>query len=337
MGIYVTIEFFEKIDDVVRHGLNPYLALKYLFYSLPQIFFQILPVAFLIAALLALGLMSRSGELMAIKASGISLYRITSVLLTMAFLFSIFTFACYEIILPRSNQQAAYYKNIIEGKKVSQNLRQNRIWLWSEKNNMLNIQLMDQERQEARGIALFELDRRFQLVRRIDAQRGAYHEGNWYLYNGIERAFQRNNPMKVTFREFECEIFPIQERFEDIFALQKQPDEMNYRELSKYIERLKEVGYNVNTYLVDLHMKISVPFITFIMTLIGLPFAVKVDKSAKLFSVGLGLAISFIYWLIFYIGVSLGRTGLISPLIAVWLGNFIFTGLGGFLYLRMPT
>ena len=122
LGIYIIVEFFEKIDDVVKRGIASITMLRYLFYSLPQIFFQILPVAFLIAVLLILGLMSRNGELMAIKASGISLYRATSVLLTIALIFSAFTFVCQELILPSSNQSAVYYKKIIEGKKPGKNL-----------------------------------------------------------------------------------------------------------------------------------------------------------------------------------------------------------------------
>ena len=337
LGIYIIVEFFEKIDDVVKRGIASITMLRYLFYSLPQIFFQILPVAFLIAVLLILGLMSRNGELMAIKASGISLYRATSVLLTIALIFSAFTFVCQELILPSSNQSAIYYKKIIGGKKPGKNLRQNRIWFWGSENRIFNIQLMDAKHQEVRGITFFKLDSQFHMVLRVDAERGVYRHGRWYLYNGIERSFKADNFRKVAFREFEEEVFPIPEQFGDIFALQKQPEEMTYQELSKYVERLLGAGYRADKYLVDLHTKISMPFIIFIMTLIGISFAVKIDKSARLFNVGLGLLISFIYWIISNVGISLGHIGFFPPILAAWLGNVIFLFLGAYLFITIPT
>ena len=107
LGIYMIVEFFEKIDDVVKRGVASIIMLKYLFYSIPKIFFQILPVAFLIAVLLILGLMSRNGELMAIKASGISLYRITSVLLATAFVFSAIQSSSLLVILLFLNKRVS--------------------------------------------------------------------------------------------------------------------------------------------------------------------------------------------------------------------------------------
>jgi len=337
LGIYVIVEFFEKIDDVVKRGIASIIMLKYLFYSLPKIFFQILPVAFLIAVLLILGLMSRNGELMAIKASGISLYRVTSVLLAIALIFSVVTFICQEVILPGSNQAASYYKKIINGKKPGKNLRQNRIWFWGSGNRVFNIQFMDAKRQEARGVTFFKLDSQFHIVHRVDAKRAVYRHDKWYLYNGVERFFSGDNFKKVTFQEFERKHFTIPEGFEDIFAMQKQPEEMTYQELSKYIERLQGAGYRADKYLVDLYTKISMPFIIFIMTLIGVSFAVKIDKSARLFNVGLGLLISFICWIISTVGISLGHIGLFPPIVAAWLGNVIFLLLGAYLFVTIST
>ena len=337
LGIYMIVEFFEKIDDVVKRGISAITMVKYLFYSVPKIFFQILPVAFLIAVLLILGLMSRNGELMAIKASGISLYRVTSVLLATAFIFCAVTFFCQEVILPGSNQAAIYYKRIIDGKKPGKNLRQNRIWFWGSGNRVFNIQLMDAKRQEVRGVTFYQLDAQFQMVHRVDAKRAVYRNDTWYLYNGVERFFSGDGFKKVTFQEFEQKQFTIPEGFEDIFAMQKQPEEMTYQELLKYIERLQGAGYRVDKYLVDLHTKISMPFIIFIMALIGVSFAVKIDKSGRLFNVGLGLLISFICWIVTTIGISLGHMGLFPPMVAAWIGNVLFLMLGAYLFVTIPT
>jgi len=337
LGIYLIIEFFEKLDDVVKSGFTSGYVLKYLGYSVPGIFFQILPVAFLLAVLLTLGLMSRNRELLAIKAGGISLYRTTSVLLIIAALVCAFSFICQETILTRSNQLAVYYKSVMEGKSPRKDVRQSQTWFWISKDRVFNIRLVNKELQEIHGIILFELDSRFRIIRRVDAQRGDYRNGIWCFYHGVERIFSPDNFLKMTYREFEKEPFPISERFEDVFALQKLPEEMTYQELSHYIERLKEAGYRTDKYLVDLHAKVSMACITFIMALIGISFAVKIDRSARLFNIGLGLLISFIYWVIFYICISLGHTGAIPPILAAWLGNLIFLCFGTYLFITIPT
>lgn len=348
LGIYVIIEFFERLDDVIKSGFTSGYALKYLGYSVPGILFQILPVAFLLAVLLTLGLMSRNRELLAIKAGGISLYRTASVILIIAAFVCALSFICQETILTRSNQLAIYYKSVMEGKNPRKDARQSQTWFWisqgrgknprhSSKERVFNIRLVNKELQEIHGIILFELDSRFRIIRRVDAQRGDCRNGIWCFYHGVERIFSPDNFSKMTYREFEKEPFPIPERFEDVFALQKLPEEMTYQELSQYIERLKEAGYRTDKHLVDLHAKISMACITFIMTLIGISFAVKIDRSARLFNIGLGLLISFIYWVIFYISISLGHAGAIPPILAAWLGNLIFLCFGAYLFMTIPT
>jgi len=336
LGIYTIIEFFEKIDDVIKSGTSLGYMLRYLFYSLPATFFQLLPVAFLIAGLLTLGVMSRNRELLAMKAAGISLYRATAGILLMAALLSAFSFICQETVLIKSNQLASYYKKLMEGKNPGQRLSEGRIWFW-EKTRLFNIQLVNPQLNEVRGIIMFELDPQFRIIRRIDAQRGSCRNGIWYLEHGIERIFSPNDFSKMTFQEFDQKAISLPEQFEDIFALQKLPEEMSYQELSRYIGRLREAGYNVDRYLVDLHTKISTPFITFIIALIGVSFAVKVDRSGRLFNIGLGLLISFIYWVIFYLSISLGRAGALPPILAAWLGNLVFLGLGIYLLMTIPT
>ncbi|MEW5801829.1 MAG: LPS export ABC transporter permease LptG [bacterium] len=337
IGIYSIIEFFEKIDDVGKssHGIG--YALKYLYYSMPQILLQILPVAFLIAVLLTLSLLSRNRELLAIKAGGISLYRASYALLVIAALVCALSFVFRETILTRSNQMALYYQNLMAGKKPGKSLKKSQTWFWGSKKRIFNVQLVNAEFQEIHGIIFFELDSQFHVIRRVDAQRGAYRHGTWYFYHGIERTFGPDRLSKISFREFEQATFPIPEPFEDLFSLQKLPEEMTYQELSQYIERLQEAGYRTNKYRVDLHSKISMSFITFIMALIGISFAVKIDRSARLFNIGLGLLISFLYWVVFFISVSLGHAGAIPPVLAAWLGNAIFFCFALYLFMTIPT
>ncbi len=337
-GVYLVIDFFEKIDNIIKYSISPLVLLKYIFFSLPQVFFLLLPVAMLIAVLLTLGIMSRNNELLALKAGGISLYRASLPLLIIALVFSGLSFFCNEMLLPKSNQLANYYRKIIEGEKVIQSSGRDQIWFWGGENDIINVQLADLERKEVWGIKLFQLSPHFQLIRRIDAERGFSRDGVWYLYNGVERVFNQDEQLKGNqFRKFQQEAISLPVRFKDIFLLQKQPQEMCYQELSKYIKRLPGMGYMVEKYKVDLYSKISIPFIIFVMTLVGVSFSIKIEKSARLLNIGMGVFISFLYWVVFYLSISMGHAGLSPPILSAWFGNIIFLTLGGYLFYRMPT
>ena len=76
--IYVIVVFLQKINVFHRYQAPFYLIFEYLFYKLPEVVFQwTLPYAVLLSVLLTLGALSRHSEITALKAGGISLYRIT--------------------------------------------------------------------------------------------------------------------------------------------------------------------------------------------------------------------------------------------------------------------
>ena len=108
---------------------------------------------------------------------------------------------------------------------------------------------------------------------------------------------------------------------------------MSYTQLSRYVDDLRTSGFNAIPYAVALQRKVSFPFVTVIMTLIAVPFAVTTGRRGALYGVGVGIVLALGYWLLFSLFAAIGTAGLISPPLAAWAPNIMFTA--GALYLIM--
>lgn len=122
---------------------------------------------------------------------------------------------------------------------------------------------------------------------------------------------------------------PLSKKPEDLRNIERLANEMNYRELTKYVKKLKGEGYAASRYSVDLHSKISFPLVSIIMVMIGIPFALRSGRHGGIaIGVGLSVIIGFSYWVVFAVNSSLGYNSIIPPFVAAWFTNFIFTGFG---------
>jgi len=112
---------------------------------------------------------------------------------------------------------------------------------------------------------------------------------------------------------------------------------MNYRQLRGYIDELQTSGFNIVPYAVALQRKISFPFVTVIMTLIAVPFAVTTGRRGALYGIGAGIVIAIAYWLLFSIFAAIGTAGLLGPVLAAWAPNVLFFAGAAYLLLTVRT
>jgi lipopolysaccharide export system permease protein len=119
---------------------------------------------------------------------------------------------------------------------------------------------------------------------------------------------------------------------EDITQQSKTPDEMNFADLTKRIEQLKENGVDTTKWEVDRQFKVSFAFTNLIVVLFGLPLVVMKSKGGLSFGAGMGIFVIFIYYAFIKFGMSMGYNGVMSPMVAAWMGNVLFS-VGGILLL----
>jgi len=326
--IYVIVLFLQKMDLIIKYQAPFYLIFEYLLYRIPEVIFQwILPYAVLLATLLTLGTLSRHSEITAMKAGGISLYRIISPLLFLVFLISICSFLGNEYLVPYTNQRTQYLLDVKVRKEQPSGFFKNyKIWYRSDQ-RIFNIQLVDPQKKVLKGFTLYQFDNRFRCTQRIDAREAKWINGKWKFSEGAIRDFDAGGSIQMTpFREME---FSLTENWETFQTIERQSKEMSYSELRTYIQKIQSAGYDATRYLVDLYAKHSYPLLNLIMVLISVPFALKTGRSGGVaLSIGMSVMIGFAYGVTFYIFLSFGKSGVLSPFLSSWIPTLLF-GLAG--------
>lgn len=326
--IYIIVLFFQRVNLFVKYQAPFYLIFEYLLYKIPEVTFQwTLPYAVLLATLLTLGILSRNNEITAMKAGGVSFYRIALPLLLLALLISLISFLGNESLVPVTNQKTQYLLDVKVRKEHPSSFFKNyKIWYHSGR-RIFNIQLLDPGKKTLKGVTLYQFDNNFYCTRRIDAREAKWIDGKWQFYEGTIRDFDNSGSIRMTsFKEME---FLLPENWESFQQIERPSEEMSFTELRTYIEKIQSAGYDATRYLVDLYSKLSYSLLNLIMVLIGIPFALKTGRSGGVaLSIGISVIIGFAYGVTFYIFLSFGKSGVLSPLLSSWTPTFLF-GLAG--------
>ena len=112
---------------------------------------------------------------------------------------------------------------------------------------------------------------------------------------------------------------------------------MTAAELRRYVNELSASGINVLSQSVELQRKFAFPLVTFVMTLLAIPFGVSAGRRGALYGIGLGIAIALSYWLLSSVFIAIGKAGVLTPLMAAWTPNIIVLACAAYLVLTART
>ena len=330
--IFFVVELFERINTIIVNKAPFYVILEYFLYKIPPFVAQTLPFATLLAALITLGILARNNEVVAMKAHGVSTYRIMFPLFVLAGAITALIFICNETIVPYTARKASYIWSVKVKKEEERAFFQlNKIWYRGE-NAIYNIRLLEPKKNILQGVTIYYFDEAFNLRQRLDAREAHWTGNGWTFYKVAIRAFLPDGEVRTEM--YAEKDIPIPERPEDFKKGMQDPNEMTYGELKEYVERLKSDGYDPTRYVVELHKKVSFPFLTLIMVLMGSPLALAASHGRGggiAQGVGISLVIGFIYWVVFAISIAMGYAGTFPPFIAAWAPNIFFGLIGGFI------
>jgi len=330
--IFFIVELFERINAIIVNKAPFYVILEYFLYKIPPFLAQTLPFSTLLAALITLGVLARNNEVVAMKAHGVSTYRIMFPLLVLAAAVTAFIFLCNETIVPYAARKASYIWSVKVKKEEERAFFQlNKIWYRGE-NAIYNIRLLEPKKNILQGVTIYYFDEAFTLRQRVDAREAHWNGNGWTFYQVAIRDFLPGG--EVMTETYDERNISIPESPEDFKKGMQNPDEMTYGELKEYVERLRSDGYDPTRYVVDLHKKVSFPFLTLIMVLMGSPLALAASHGRGggiAQGVGISIGIGFIYWVAFAISVAMGYAGTFPPFIAAWAPNIFFGLIGGFI------
>ena len=331
--------FFELLTDIVRNKVSFILLAEYLLNLSPSLVYLMSPMSVLLAVLITFGLLQKSSELTAMKATGFSIYRTTLPVILLSAGFAVGLFVFDQLYIPHTNRRQETLRNEIKGKPPQTYLQADRKWIFGQSNQIYYYQVFDPDTNRFGGISVFEFDpATFQLTRRIHADGAHWEPGlkKWVFENGWVRTLSGASIQE--FRTFDVSTF--KELGEDPSYFKKevrQSSEMNYEELSNYIRDLRQSGFDTVRLKVQLQKKVAYPLITLVMAVLAIPFSAQSRRGGALAGVAIALGIAIVYWVTAGVFEAMGNANQLPALLAAWAPDVIFALAGGYLVLRVPT
>ncbi|MDD5724238.1 MAG: LPS export ABC transporter permease LptG [Syntrophales bacterium] len=335
-GLYLIVDFFERIRMFLSNHASPGQMASYFLLTLPMILSQMMPITVLLSTLLSFGILSKNCEITAMKANGLSLYRISLPVILTSLAICIATFFLSEFVTPYTNQMAKYVKLIeVQKREKLGSFRQNEIWYRGEK-GIYNFSMFDPLTNTLKGIRIHFLDRGMNLYQRIDAKEAVWKDGGWLFEDLLVTTFNQDGVPSV--EKIPSQVIALSEKPSDFSAVQKDTEEMSLLELSRFTKKLRSEGYDTIQYQTDMHGKIAFPLVSVILAVLGVSFSLKSERSGGVAqSIGLGIVIGFSYWIVFAFAISLGRAGTIPPVMAAWSANLLFGLAATIMFMRVKT
>ena len=338
LGIFYISTFIDLSDKLYKGEATGWMLLEYFWFATPQFIYYVVPISALIATLVAIGLLTKSSELTVMKACGISLYRAAAPLLFFGMLWSGLMFILQESVLASANRRAEAIRHVIRGGSPRTFDVLNRQWLIGRDGAIYHYRYFEPNVQEMSGLTIYRFaPEDWRLSSRLFASHVRYTGDGWLAATGWQREFDGDRRKSASpYRRFENQIIDVEP---PSYFVTEQPaaERMTYRQLDSYIDELSASGFNVVALTVALQRKISFPFVTLIMTLIGVPFAVTTGRHGALYGIGLGIVLAISYWITFSIFAAIGSAGLLAPMLAAWAPNGLFGTLGTYLALTVRT
>lgn len=331
VGLYLIVDLFEKVGDILEKEPSPLQTLTYFLYKSPLIVTQGIPMAALLGTLITLGILKRNRELVALRAAGVSPRLYAAPLVLAAVVLSVVDFGLAEIVARPLNQQAqVIWDRGIRGHQPTVYLAQENVW-YRGKKAIMQIHLYDVKREILEKVSLYYLDSQFQLTERIDSRRIRRQNGRWVAEDGVVLRFNGHDYAQQV---FSAKVLDLPETPEDFATLETVPQELSWLSLFHYVRKVRAEGYNSAAYEVELHQRLAMPLTTLILTLLGITIALRQGIHGGIaLAVGTGLVLGSVYLTVLQVGSSLAVAGLLPAVVGVWAADIIFFALAGYLWL----
>ena len=336
--------FFELVGDILRNRIPLFTVGDYLINLTPNMLYQISPLAVLIAVLVTFGVLNRNSELIAMKATGISLYRLIVPIVSIAAILAVTLFLFDEFYLPQANRKQEALRNIIKGRPPQTFLHPEQKWIFGqshpgETRRIFYYQFFDPDRNEFANLTLFEFDpSTFALSRRIFAARVSWDPAtsSWSFQNGWERDMDGANTK--AYRVFKQTSFAEVHEDPDYFKKENiQAQEMNFGQLDRFIGDLRQSGFDTMRLRVQLWHKLAYPLIAPVMAVLAIPFALSMGRRGSLTGIAVAIFVALTYFVIDGFFGAMGSVNYLPAGLAAWSPDILFGLTGGYLLLRTPT
>lgn len=343
VSLMLVFTFFELVGDIIRNHIALTTVGDYLLNLAPSMIYAITPLAVLIAVLVTFGVLNRNSEIVAMKATGISLYRLVVPVVSISAILAIALFLFDDYYLPAANRRQESLRSTIKGRPPQTFLHPEEKWMFGQSGqgepaHIFYYQFFDRDDDAFANLSVFEFNpSTFALSRRIYASRVIWDEKteSWRFLNGWVRNIDGNNSEYIEFKNT-----TFSEIREDPGYFKKenlQSQEMNFQQLGAYIRDLRQSGFDTMRLRVALWHKLAYPLIAVIMAVMAIPFALSMGRRGSLTGIAVAISVALAYWVVDGLFGAMGNVNYLPAVLAAWSPDVLFGLTGGYLLLRTPT
>ncbi|MAF83243.1 MAG: LPS export ABC transporter permease LptG [Gammaproteobacteria bacterium] len=330
LGLATFIEFVTQLDDIGTGSYGILQTLIYTLLKLPNIAYQVLPMAVLLGALLGLGGLANHGELIILRASGVSLIRLAGSVMWTGLALSLFALILGEYIGPRLDNYARQYR--AAAKHTGQAVATGRSAWIRDGDTFLNVSRLTDDFRLG-GIYLYRMDSAGQLVGvgRADSA-GVDDADQWVLSNFAESQFVDNGVKTSKVRRL---IKPNNLSSDLIGLTVVRPDSLTGQELFRYVRYLQRNELDTRRYEVAFWSRIAAAVAVTPMCVLALPFVFgRMRSSGAGAKMVVGLLVGLVYFLTSRGLADGGQVYELDPLLIAWLPTVALMAATGVAILR---
>jgi LPS export ABC transporter permease LptG/LPS export ABC transporter permease LptF len=319
--LYVVADLSSNVEDMARNDVPAGIIFAYYINLVPQVFLDVTPFALMIAVLILLTLLERQQEMTALKAAGISLYRLTVPVLLVAAVSAACLWFLGEAVVPNANREAQRLLDRIRGRETTRTYRaSDRQWLLSRSGESLyNFLRFDDPSDTLIRFTMFRIDENMDLGFYLFSRRVRHIDNAWIADSGWFRQIfpDGTEEFKRITAPLKLEISEDPSYFGQEY---RQPSEMSVGELGSYIQELVESGYRPSKLIVRWHQKFAYPLSAFVMVLLALPFGLSRGgrRVTTMQGVAVALILGIAYFMLTALFGRLGEVEVLPPLIGAW-------------------
>ena len=340
--IFVIYDLFDHLSDFIDNDISFGVIFRYYASLLAPSLEYLAPASLLLATLYTLWQMTRHNELTAMRASGISIYRIMICFLSVGFFFTLATAAIRECVTPGAMawlQEFEADDESGEGGRVYRDLPyynsiENHLWMIgrmdaNKPNKLLNVNVT---RERPDGSRYEELE----------ADRAEWLDGQWWFYNMTVQKYDENeNPVGSAKPVIEgqstvTELPFLTEQPRDFVNEVTNWDFLPSAAVIRYLKLHRDLSAKDRAQKVlSLHQRLASPWACFIVTLFAIPAGVRGGRRSALAGVFMTVAYFFGFYSLMQVGLFLGLRGLLWPWLGAWLSNIVFLSVGTVMVARI--
>ncbi|KPL08149.1 hypothetical protein AMJ86_01810 [bacterium SM23_57] len=336
--IFVMNLVFQMLGKIAGKGLDFHVIMEFFFLNLAWIIAMAVPMAVLVAVLMSFGRLSADNEITALKASGVSLYRMIRPLLVWATLLCLLLILFHNEILPYFNHRSRLLRSDIRRKRPTLIMEEG-VFLFDIPKTVLYARKVYAETSTMEDVVIYdESEKNVQTT--VTAKHGELKfsaEQEKFLFTLWDGEIHREDVGEKTYQKtiFERALYRIEapnmilQRSESEYRSDRElsTGEMRakVKELSAHPEKNRRL---IDSYLVEIHKKYSIPIACLVFVFLGAPLGIMAHRGGIGVSGGLSMFFFLLYWVFLIGGEDLADRNYVHPAVAMWAPN-VLLGLAG--------